>query len=210
VRATISGYIDFDSFVPTKSAEHRFVNRSCTEPEIRFCVTGQLVIAFPETANRGVYVDEASGHLYRLQLRRPTIKHLLRSVPYRTHDPAHRTRAVTGEPRTTPVGLFEHNGHRYLFSTFGEVNWVRNLRGAGEAVLTRRRRRATICAIELPPKAAGPIMQGFLAPYLRSRTFGRVLRPRFPVAPDASVNDFIDEARAIPSSRYGRSAYVEI
>ncbi len=75
-----------------------------------------------------------------------------------------------------------------------------NLRVAGEAVLTRRRCHETICAIELPPEAAGPIMQRFLAPYLRSRTFGRVFRSRFPVAPAVSVKDFTNEARRHPLS----------
>lgn len=78
----------------------------------------------------------------------------------------------TGQPHTTPVGLFEHDGHRYLFSTFGEVNWVRNLRAAGTAIVTQRRRRESLIAVELAPERAGPILQVILAPYLRSRTFG--------------------------------------
>jgi deazaflavin-dependent oxidoreductase (nitroreductase family) len=104
----------------------------------------------------------------------------------------------TGQLRTTPVALFQHEGHRYLFSTFGESNWVRNLRAAGEAIVTHRRRREAIAAVELTPEAAGPVLKQLLAPYLRSPMFSRALRPRFPVAPDAPVGDFIVEARRHP------------
>ena len=46
----------------------------------------------------------------------------------------------SGEPRTFPVAILELDGRRYVQSPFGEVNWVRNLRAAGEAVVTRGRR----------------------------------------------------------------------
>ena len=41
----------------------------------------------------------------------------------------------TGQPRTTPVALVEIGGRRWVVGTFGEVNWVRNLRVAREAGL---------------------------------------------------------------------------
>ena len=47
----------------------------------------------------------------------------------------------SGEPRTFPVAILELDGRRYVQSPFGEVNWVRNLRVAGEAVVTRGRER---------------------------------------------------------------------
>jgi deazaflavin-dependent oxidoreductase (nitroreductase family) len=37
----------------------------------------------------------------------------------------------SGEWRTTPVNLLEHDGRRYLVSPRGEGQWVRNLRAAG-------------------------------------------------------------------------------
>ena len=42
----------------------------------------------------------------------------------------------TGEPRTTPVALVDIGGKRWVIGTFGDTNWVRNLRVAGEATLT--------------------------------------------------------------------------
>jgi deazaflavin-dependent oxidoreductase (nitroreductase family) len=105
----------------------------------------------------------------------------------------------TGRPRTTPVGLLVHDGHRYLFSAFGEVNWVRNLRAAGVGIIGRGRRRETLRAAELSAEEAGQILQFIL----KSPTFGRVVRPYFPVAPDAPLTVFVHEARRHPVFELG-------
>ncbi len=34
----------------------------------------------------------------------------------------------TGKNRRNPVGLFDYKGHRYISSTFSQVNWVQNVR----------------------------------------------------------------------------------
>ena len=100
----------------------------------------------------------------------------------------------SGQPRSTPVGLFERDGHRYLFGVYGETNWVRNLRAAGEAVITGHGRREAMGAVELTPDEAGPILQS----YLRSPDLGPALRRYFSVGPDASLSAFIGEARRRP------------
>src|SRR3989442_4021476 len=41
----------------------------------------------------------------------------------------------TSKTRRNPVGLFDYNGKPYLFSTFGDVNWVRNVRAARNATV---------------------------------------------------------------------------
>src|SRR2546429_4646898 len=56
----------------------------------------------------------------------------------------------SGLPRTIPIAIWEHNGKRYVGSVYGIVDWVRNLRAAGEAILTRGRRSETINVRELP------------------------------------------------------------
>src|SRR3989442_11525224 len=43
----------------------------------------------------------------------------------------------SGQPHTNPVTLVELDGDRLLIAPFGTVNWVRNLRAAGEATLWR-------------------------------------------------------------------------
>lgn len=65
----------------------------------------------------------------------------------------------SGLPRTVPIVTLEQNGQRYLISPYGIVDWVRNLRAAGEATLTRGRRTETVNAIELPPREAALILQ---------------------------------------------------
>src|SRR3977135_594450 len=55
----------------------------------------------------------------------------------------------SGLDRTTPVALVEIDGKRWVIGTFGETNWVRNLRTAGEAVVTVGRRREELRALEL-------------------------------------------------------------
>ncbi len=104
----------------------------------------------------------------------------------------------TGQPRTTPVGLFEGGGRRYVFATFGEVNWVRNLRAAGEAVIARGRRRETVIAIELTPEEAAPVLQDVLKPYLASRIRSSFLRMGYDLGPNRSKVDFMNVALRHP------------
>src|SRR5438270_13923976 len=54
----------------------------------------------------------------------------------------------SGLPRTVPIAIWEHNGKRYVGSVYGIVDWVRNLRAAREAVLTRGRHSETVNVIE--------------------------------------------------------------
>src|SRR5215469_8641172 len=65
----------------------------------------------------------------------------------------------SGQPRTIPLAIIERNGKRYVGSVYGIVDWVRNLRAAGEAILTRGRRSETVTARELSPQEATPILQ---------------------------------------------------
>lgn len=45
----------------------------------------------------------------------------------------------SGEVRTVPVNVLEHEGKRYLVSPRGETEWSRNLRAAGEGELRTRK-----------------------------------------------------------------------
>jgi deazaflavin-dependent oxidoreductase (nitroreductase family) len=65
----------------------------------------------------------------------------------------------SGQPRTVPIVVLERNGKRYLASPYGLVDWVRNLRAAGEAILTRGRRSETVNAIELPKGEAALVLR---------------------------------------------------
>src|SRR5919204_5097083 len=105
----------------------------------------------------------------------------------------------SGRPRATPVGLLELDGHRYLFSAFGEVNWVRNLRAAGAATIGLGRQRETLRAAELTAEEAGRVVRSIL----KTPPYGSVVRPYFPVSNDAPLTEFVHEARHHPVFELG-------
>ena len=89
----------------------------------------------------------------------------------------------SGQPRTVALALIERNGKRYLGSVYGIVDWVRNLRAAGEAVLTRGRRSETVNVRELPPKEAALVLREDIKggnPFARS----------YGVTADSSLEEF--------------------
>jgi deazaflavin-dependent oxidoreductase (nitroreductase family) len=65
----------------------------------------------------------------------------------------------SGLPRTVPIVIWEHNGKRYVGSVYGIVDWVRNLRAAKEAILTRGRRSETVNVRELPQDEAALVLR---------------------------------------------------
>jgi hypothetical protein len=89
----------------------------------------------------------------------------------------------------------ECGGRQYVFATFGEVNWVRNLRAAGEAVLRRGRHHEVVVAIELTAEEAAPVMQDALAPFLASPVAASLLQRWYDLARDSSPADYLEEAR---------------
>src|SRR5437868_10297242 len=81
----------------------------------------------------------------------------------------------SGIPRTTPIALVEIQGSRWVIGTFGETNWVRNLRTAGEATLTVGRSREEVIAIELDADARTAFFRDVLGPYVRRIPLGAVI-----------------------------------
>jgi deazaflavin-dependent oxidoreductase (nitroreductase family) len=105
---------------------------------------------------------------------------------------------TSGLAHTFPVAIIELDGRRYVQSPFGEVNWVRNLRAAGEAVVSKGRRREEVQAIEVAPESGGPILRDALAPYLKSRLLAPVLGRFFDFRADSPLEDYVAEARRHP------------
>jgi deazaflavin-dependent oxidoreductase (nitroreductase family) len=105
----------------------------------------------------------------------------------------------SGRLRTTPVALLERDGHRWLSSPFGEVNWVRNLRAARRGVVGRGRKRRAVEAVELSPEAAAPVLQEALTRLEASPMVGRMLRPFFAAGPRSSQEELVAEARRHPT-----------
>src|ERR1044072_2725887 len=75
----------------------------------------------------------------------------------------------SGEPRTTPAAAGGIGGRRWVVGTFGDTNWVRNLRAAGEATMTVGRRREAVKANELTVEERIRFFRDFLTPYVRRR-----------------------------------------
>jgi deazaflavin-dependent oxidoreductase (nitroreductase family) len=78
----------------------------------------------------------------------------------------------SGEMRTTPVALVELDGRRWIIGTFGETNWVRNLRAAAEGIIEVGRRRENVQARELTHDEATEFFGATLKPYVAGIPFG--------------------------------------
>jgi len=78
----------------------------------------------------------------------------------------------SGLPRTTPLAIIEHSGRRWVWSPWGEVQWVRNLRAAGDATITARGRTEEVTATELDPTERVAFFRDVLAPVARGMPFG--------------------------------------
>ena len=78
----------------------------------------------------------------------------------------------TGLPRTTALAIIAVGGRRWVWAPWGEVNWVRNLRAAGRATLTQRRREEDVTATELDPTQRIEFFRDVLGPAARRIPFG--------------------------------------
>lgn len=104
----------------------------------------------------------------------------------------------SGKEHTTPVGLFELSGHRYLFGTFGDVDWTRNLSVAAVAILSGKRRRETVSAVRLAPQHAANILREVLRPYLNSRVGRSFIQMGYDLTAGSSLEDYRREAEVHP------------
>jgi deazaflavin-dependent oxidoreductase (nitroreductase family) len=100
----------------------------------------------------------------------------------------------SGQSHTVLVRLVEQDGQRWLVAPYGVDQWVRNLRVAGQATLTRGRRSEAISATELPAQEAAPILKQYLLniPWVR---------PYFDVTIDSPFEAFELEAPRHPVFR---------
>lgn len=68
----------------------------------------------------------------------------------------------SGEWRTTPVNVLTLNGSRYLVAPRGVIQWVRNLRAAGNGELRVGRRIETFSATELSDEEKPAVLRAYL------------------------------------------------
>ena len=103
----------------------------------------------------------------------------------------------TGKTRRNPVGLFDYNGKDYLFSTFGNVNWVRNVRAAGTATVRKNWTTRKVIPVELSPVETAEVLKNAIAPRFIGLG-GKVFGSHFPLKPDAPLAAFIEESKRHP------------
>jgi deazaflavin-dependent oxidoreductase (nitroreductase family) len=96
----------------------------------------------------------------------------------------------SGALYTFPVATLRVDGREYLFSPFGEVQWVHNLRAAGEATIRRGRRDRRMTAVEISPDVAAPILEAGLRPVMRISVFGSMIAGWYGVDRQSTAADF--------------------
>jgi deazaflavin-dependent oxidoreductase (nitroreductase family) len=105
----------------------------------------------------------------------------------------------TGKLHRQPIGFFTKDGRRYLFSTFGETNWVKNIRAArGQVTVGRGRKQEKVTAVELSPEEAAPVIKEAVVPYLANPFASMILGPHMTTPADAPVSEFLKEAERHP------------
>lgn len=82
---------------------------------------------------------------------------------------------TSGVPHTFPVAVSPIDGRHYVMGAYGDVNWTRNLRAAGEATVTIGRRHEEVVAEELDVASRATFFRDVVAPYVRRIRIGGVL-----------------------------------
>ncbi|MGE2724540.1 nitroreductase/quinone reductase family protein [Mycolicibacterium pulveris] len=68
----------------------------------------------------------------------------------------------TGKPRSTPITPMQIDGKRYVINGYPGADWVANVRAAaGQATLTKGRRREQVRMVELGADDARPVLREF-------------------------------------------------
>jgi deazaflavin-dependent oxidoreductase (nitroreductase family) len=78
----------------------------------------------------------------------------------------------SGIERTSAVAVIKLDGRRWVWCPWGDVNWVRNLRAAGEATLTVHRQSEAVRATELDDAQRLAFFRDVLGPLARGMRGG--------------------------------------
>jgi deazaflavin-dependent oxidoreductase (nitroreductase family) len=93
----------------------------------------------------------------------------------------------SGQPRTTPIAVVDVDHRRFVMGAYGDVQWTKNLRAAGEAEIRHGGTTERVLARELTRAEAQDWFANTLGPYVRRQSaFFRVFAKGFfgSVAPD--------------------------
>ncbi len=98
----------------------------------------------------------------------------------------------SGRLHSTPVFVIEDGGQRWLVAPYGEREWVKNARAAGQVVLSRGRRSETVAVREeMDPVQRAPVLMRYVAAQSITRKF-------FGVTAQSPLEEFIHEAPRHP------------
>ncbi len=100
----------------------------------------------------------------------------------------------TGKLYTTPVALVEQDSARWLVAPYGEVNWVRNARAAGEVTLMRQGKTEVLGFQQISAAESGPILKA----YIRQQP---TTKPYFDAQTNSPPEAFAAEANKHPVFR---------
>lgn len=78
----------------------------------------------------------------------------------------------SGQPRTAAIAVIEVAGRWWVWAPWGEVNWVRNLRAAGQATINRHGGPVEVRSTELDAAQRVAFFRDVLDPLVRGIPFG--------------------------------------
>jgi deazaflavin-dependent oxidoreductase (nitroreductase family) len=133
---------------------------------------------------------------YRLGLGRRAVNRIVRALLRLGRGPAATYLLIvpgrrSGALRSTPVTLVEDGGRRWLVAPYGEVAWVRNLRAAGRATLSRGGRVEEISVREIGVDDAAPVLRMHVRRLPITRAY-------FDAGPESDLDAFRAEAPRHP------------
>jgi deazaflavin-dependent oxidoreductase (nitroreductase family) len=82
----------------------------------------------------------------------------------------------SGQWRTVPIAVLEHDDERYLVSYRGASDWAKNLEAAGHGRLITPKGTEEFGVVDVPLADRPPILEAYRAKYEKMPTVGRVLR----------------------------------
>src|ERR1700686_5350025 len=99
----------------------------------------------------------------------------------------------TGKIYSTPIGLLETNGKKYLGAPPGKTQWERNAEAAGQVTLKKGIKRQKFRLRPIPDAEKPPILKAYLD------TFKREVQRYFPIPAGSPPESFAAVARNYPA-----------
>ena len=105
----------------------------------------------------------------------------------------------SGLPRTVPVAVLRADGRDVVFSPFGEVAWVHNLRAAGRAEIRRGRVRREVTALPLTHEEAARYLEIGLGEFMGAPVIGPMVAGWYGITRASTSEDYASAARRHPA-----------